>query len=339
MWPGQQQPGGEQNPQNPYQQPGQPNPYQQAPYGQQQPGYGYPQPGTPQQPPVQPWGQQPTTQPMAQASGGGSSASTKTVAIVAASAVVVAAAVTAALVLGKDDEEPQADNKPEIAASASPSAPTSATPAAPTDNPRAGGQLQPVIPGWKVVYNPKYGVAFDVPQEFAVQSSGLSIGYSDASKNDGSALIMMSAPAYLKEEWCKVDSDKNGKEDTFALGTTGVKGSQGSKDTAEAARDNAGSWLYAAYAQKQPKEKIKITQPAEYTTSSGLKGHFATATVNGLPKEHKCSTTDGKSVSFSFKNAKGDFANWVLFGPTGVSEEMKPDVYEKIMSSIRLSTG
>ncbi|MGX9225879.1 hypothetical protein [Streptomyces albus] len=63
MWPGQQQPGGEQNPQqpNPYQQPGyqQPNPYQQPGYGQQptggQPGYG-------EQPAAQRpgYGQQPT---------------------------------------------------------------------------------------------------------------------------------------------------------------------------------------------------------------------------------------------------------------------------------------
>lgn len=57
MWPGQQPPGGEQNPQdqNPYQQPGyqQPNPYQ-------QPGYqetGYPQPNPYGQQPGQPqWG-------------------------------------------------------------------------------------------------------------------------------------------------------------------------------------------------------------------------------------------------------------------------------------------
>ncbi|MCB5183149.1 hypothetical protein [Streptomyces antimicrobicus] len=340
MWPGQQQqPGGEQQPQNPYQQqPGQPNPYQQPAYGQQ-PGYGYPQPGEGQQPPVQPWGQ-PPTMPMqpAPASGGSSSMSTKTVAIVAASAVVVAAAITGAVVLTGDDGEPEANDKPPVAASSP--APVSSAPPAPTGaNPRAGGQLQPVIPGWKVVYNPNYGVAFDVPQEFAVQPATLSTGYEDASKNDGSPMVVMSAPAYLKEDWCKVDSDKNGKEESYSLGTTGVKGSNGSTDTASAARDNAGTWLYAAYAQKQPKEKIQFTPAAEFTTSSGLKGHYVTATVTGLPKEHKCSTTDGKSVSFAFKNAKGDFAAWVLFGPTGVSDEMKPDVYQKIMSSIRLSTG
>ncbi|RSS83719.1 hypothetical protein [Streptomyces sp. WAC06614] len=341
MWPGQQQPpGGEQNPQNPYQQqPGQPNPYQQPAYGQQQPGYGYPQPGDGQQPPtVQAWGQPPTVPPQAPQPSGGGSMSTRTVAIVAVAAVVVAAAVTGAIVLTQDDEEPQANDKPPASAS-SPAAPVSSPPAAPTDNPRAGGQLQPVIPGWKVVFNPNYGVAFDVPQEFAVQPATLSTGYEDASKNDGSPLTVMSAPAFFKEDWCKVDSDKNGKEESYALGTTGVKGANGATDTASAARSNAGTWLYAAYAQKQPKEKIQFTQAQEFTTSSGLKGHFVTATVNGLPKEHKCSTTDGKSVSFAFKNAKGDFATWVLFGPTGVSDEIKPDVYQKIMSSIRLSTG
>ncbi|MFJ3927570.1 hypothetical protein [Streptomyces sp. NPDC090022] len=367
MWPGQQQqPGGEQNPQdahqNPYQQqPGQqPNPYQQPAYGQPQPGYGQPQPGYGQQQPgygypqQQGYEQQPATQPWAQppmppqpphvpqgSGGSGSSASTKTIAIIAASAVVAAAAVTAAFVLTKDDDkgDPQANDKPETGASAPASTPpaTSAAPAAPSDNPRAGGQLQPTVPGWKVVFNPNYGVAFDVPPEWAVASSGLSTGYGDDSKSDGSPLIMMSAPAYLKEDWCKVDSDKNGKEESYPLGTTGTKGGQGGTDTASNSRDNAGSWVYAAYSQKQPKEMVKITTPKEFTTASGIKGHTATATVNGLPKTHKCSVTDAKSVSFSFRNAKGDFANWVMFGPTGVAEEIKPEVYEKVMGSIRLS--
>ncbi|MEV6955289.1 hypothetical protein [Streptomyces sp. NPDC051183] len=347
MWPGQQQPpGGEQNPQdahqNPYQQqPGQPNPYQQQPaYGEQPPGYGYPQQPGYQQPPTVPvpqWGppQQAAPQPPA---GGGSPFATRTVAIVAAAAVVVAAAATGTFVLTRDDKSTnEADNKPSVSPSA-PASPSSAAPAPTGANPRAGGDVKPVVAGWKVVINPKYGTAFDVPPEWNVLTSGTSIGFEDEGKKDGSAIVMMSAPARLKEEWCKVDSDMNGSEEKTALAGTGTKGGQGAKDTAEAAYNEAGNWAFAGYAQKAPKGTTKVAAAKEYTTASGLKGHVATATVSGLPKENKCSS-DGKSIAFSFKTANGDFSSWVLYGAAGVEGEVSQETYEKILSTVRLTTG
>ncbi|MFC9296765.1 hypothetical protein ACFTWH_21905 [Streptomyces sp. NPDC057011] len=336
MWPGQQQqPGGDQNPQdahqNPYQQqPGQPNPYQ------QQPGYGYPQQGYQTPPPVQPWGQ-PQQAPAPAAPSGGSPYSTKTVAIVAASAVVVAAAATGAFVLTRDDKKTEANDKPPAASSSAPAS-SAPAPAGSSPNPRAGGDIKPVIPGWKVVINPKYDTAFDVPPEWNVLSATMAIGFEDEVKNDGSAVVMMSAPAYLKEDWCKVDSDKDGREETTSLAGTGTKGGQGAKDTAEAVRNEAGNWAFAGYAQKAPKGTTKVSDPKEYTTSSGLKGHMATASVTGLPKENKCAS-DGKSIAFSFKNAKGDFVSWVLYGAAGVPDEVSKETQEKILSSVRLTTS
>ncbi|MEU9716388.1 hypothetical protein [Streptomyces sp. NPDC047976] len=345
MWPGQQQqPGGEQNPQdprqNPYQQqPGQPNPYQQQPqpgFGEQQPGYGYPQAGYQTPPPVQPWGNAPQQQPPPRPSGG-SPFSTRTVAIVAASAVVVTAAATAAFVLTRDDEGAnRADDKP-AASSPAPVAP--AAPVAPSGaNPRAGGEVKPVIPGWKVVINPKHGTAFDVPPEWNALGSGVIAGFEDEEKKDGSPLVTFSAPAYFKEDWCKVDSNKDGRDETTSLAGTGTKGGQGAKDTAGAAHSEAGTWVFAGYSQKLPKEMVKISESKEYTTLSGLKGHVATATVSGVPKENKCSS-DGKSIAFSFKNSKGDFASWVLYGAAGVPGEVDQATQDKILSSVRLSGG
>jgi hypothetical protein len=343
MWPGQQQPpGGEQNPQgahqNPYQQqPAQPNPYQQQPaYGEQQPGYGYPQQGYQAPPPVQPWGQ-PTQQVPQQPQRGGSPFSTKTVAIVAAAAVVVAAAGTGAFVLTRDDKKAVADDKPAAASSSAP-APAPSTPSG--ENPRGGGDIKPVIPGWKVVVNPKHGTAFDVPPEWNVAGSGVLTGFEDDKKNDGSALVMMSAPAYLKEDWCKVDSNKDGREESTSLAGTGTKGGQGAKDTAEAATNAAESWAHAAYAQKapNPREAVKTVPAKDYTTSSGLKGSVAGANVTGVAKENKCSS-DGKSIAFAFKNAKGDFAIWVLYGAAGVPGEVTQETMEKILSSVRLNAG
>ncbi|MEV8533321.1 hypothetical protein [Streptomyces sp. NPDC051211] len=357
MWPGQQQqPGGEQNPQDPHQnpyqqqQPGQPNPYQQqSGYGQQQPGYGYPQQpapqqGYPQQPPApQPWGPPPAQPPLPpQGGGSGSSASTKSVAIIAASAVVVAAAVTGAFVLTKDDDKKtEADGKPQNSASAPADQPASSAPAtspSATGNPRAGGSIPPVIPGWKVVINPKYGVAFDVPPEWKVLGSGVSSGIEDESRTDGMPVITMSAPAYLKEEWCTVDADKDGDTEEWSLAATGVKGANGAKDTGQAAYDNTGSWVWAGYAQKEPKGTTKVTQPKEYTTKSGLKGHMVTSTATGVKKPHKCAS-DGKGIGFGFKTANGDFASWVMYGAAGVKDEYQNDMAEKVLSTVRLTAG
>ncbi|MFG2978429.1 hypothetical protein ACGFYY_36280 [Streptomyces sp. NPDC048331] len=342
MWPGQQQPpGGEQNPQdaqqNPYQQqpgqPGQPNPYQ------QQPGYGYPQqPGyqQPQGAPGQQWGQpQLPQQPQPAPSGGGSPYSTKTVAIVAAAAVVVVAAATGAFVLTRDDKKTEADDKP----AASPSAPPSEAPApaGSSPNPRAGGNAQPVIPGWKVVVNTKYGVSYDVPAEWNVNESGVILSFHDEVKNDGSPIITMSGTATLKEEWCTVDKDADGRVEKFSLADTGIKGAQGAKDTAQVATDNTSAWAWAAFAQKEPKGTVKVAAAKEYTTTSGVKGHIVVATAPNLKKEHKCST-DGKTVGFGFKNAVGDFASFVLISAAGVKDEVPNDVSDKIISSIRLTT-
>ncbi|CAM5563535.1 hypothetical protein [Streptomyces abikoensis] len=129
MWQGQQPPGGGGHPQG-----GQANPHRQpGPYGQSQP---------PQ--------------------GGGNR--TKAIAVAAATAVVIAAGVTAFLVPGGGRKteakgpQPPADS-PASARSTKPTAPPSA------DNPRAGHDPAPVVPGWKVVTNPAKGVAFDVPPE------------------------------------------------------------------------------------------------------------------------------------------------------------------------------
>ncbi|MGW0118614.1 hypothetical protein [Streptomyces sp. NPDC003327] len=386
MWPGQQPPGGEQNPQdqsqNPYQQPGypqQPNPYQQP--TAQQPGYpqqpptqpGYPQqpaqPGYPQQPPTQPgfgqqgYGQQPPQAGYGQPNpyqqptvpqyavpgtapaggpggpGDGKKKQTTLVAIVAATAVVVAAGVTGFLVLGEDDDAKPVAGDPKSSASASvsgePAPPTSASPT--LDNPRDGADHQPTVPGWKVVYNPKYGTLFDVPPEWEVSKPGSITYFEDEKKNDGSALVTMSGPTHFKSEWCTYDVDKNGTEETWGLATAGTKGGQGAKSTADAAYSEAGTWVWGGYAQNMPQNTIKITKAVPYTTKSGLTGSMSTALAPQIKSRNKCETK-GKSIAFTFKNAKGDFATWVLYGADGVKEELSDATIRTILSTVRLES-
>ncbi|MEE1755477.1 hypothetical protein [Streptomyces sp. SP18CS02] len=361
MWPGQQPPGGEQNPQdpnqNPYQQAGyqQPNPYQQPGYQQpgpptvppggqqqpgQQPGYaqppyqqpGYAQPNPYQQPtvpqyavPGQPPG--PPTPPP------GGRKNTTLIAIVAATAVVVAAGVTGFLVLNKDDESTRAggDGKPSQSASKPADSPSA------IDNPRDGSSnAKPTIPGWKVVYNPKYGTQFDVPADWEVGNSGGLTFIEDKKKNDGQPILTMSAPAYFKGEWCTFDTNKDGREEQWSLATVATKGGQGAKDTAEASYNEAFNWVYGAYAQLEAKGTVKATKAVPYTSKSGLTGHVSTATALNTKKDNKCDT-DGKSIAFSFKNAKGDFASWVLYANAGIKDELANELIQQILSTVRLA--
>ncbi|MEU4494023.1 hypothetical protein AB0F96_11395 [Streptomyces sp. NPDC023998] len=336
MWPGQQPPGGEQNPQdqNPYQQPGyqQPNPYQQP--GYQQPGYQQPnpyqQPTVPQYavPGQPPGGPQPPQDDRKK---------TTIVAIVAATAVVAAAVVTGVIVLKDDDKGGTSDAGSKAGASKTPASDkTSQAPASPTENPRGGDDAKPVIAGWKVVTNPKHGTQFDVPPGWEVAGSGVSTGFEDEKKGDGSPVIAMSAPAHFKSKWCTFDSNKDGKLEDWGLSTTGTKGGKGATDTATAAYNEAGNWVWAGYAQTAPKGTVKVTKAQPYTTKSGLTGSVSTATALGTKKTNKCST-DGKSIAFSFKNSKGDFASWVLYANTGIKDELPNATIQQILSTVRLA--
>ncbi|MEU6519010.1 hypothetical protein [Streptomyces sp. NPDC046978] len=326
MWPGQQPPGGEQNPQNqnPYQQPGyqQPNPYQQPGYQQPNP---YQQPGGPQ------WGP-PTPVGAPQPPGGGGNR-TKVVAIVAAAAVVVTAGVTAFLVLGgdKDDKAGGDDTKPSTSAS------QSATPSTSTsDNPRGGESEKPTVPGWKVVVNPKWGTAFDVPPEWDVKSPGLLIGFEDDNpKAEGKPLITMSAPAFLKEKWCTSDDNKDGQTDDKALAGTGTKGASGAKSTDEVAVNQVAWWVYGGYTQPDKKSITFDKEAKPYTTAAGIQGSIAWARSKNTPQKGTCAS-DGKAVTFGFKNSAGDFVAWSLYGATGVKDEVPDATILKILSTVRL---
>ncbi|MFI6466462.1 hypothetical protein [Streptomyces sp. NPDC050528] len=332
MWPGQQPPGGEQNPQdNPYQQPGyqQPNPYQQPgyqqpnPYGQQ-PQWGAPGPAGGPQPPQPP-------------QGGGGGNRTKIVAIIAATAVVVAAGVTGFLVLGGNKDDKADGGKDTSSQSPSASADPSASSSGSDDNPRGNETEKPTIAGWKVVVNQKYGTAFDVPADWEVGKPGTFTFFEDEVKGDGSPYIGFSAPAYLKQNWCESDDNKDGTKETSSLATSGTKGEDGAKDTASTARGDAAAFAFGGYTdQKESSKKyLKIGAAKPYTSKSGVTGSVATSYTTGVPKSGKCST-DGKATTFAFKNSADNFVSWTLYGAKGVSEEIPDATIQKILSTVRL---
>ncbi|MEU3986504.1 hypothetical protein AB0F77_41685 [Streptomyces sp. NPDC026672] len=325
MWPGQQPPGGEQNPQgNPYQQPGyqQPNPYQ-------QPGYQQPNPYG-QQPQ---WGAPVPAGPPRKPQGGGNR--TKVVAIVAALAVVVAAGVTGFLVLGNKKDDTAGGNTPKRATGVPSATAGSASPSGSDDNPRGDETEKPTVPGWKVVVNPKWGTAFDVPADWEVQSPTLSVGFEDRKSDDAKPLIIMSAPAEFKSKWCTSDDDKDGRSEDTPLAVAGTKGEGGAKTPADAAVREVPWWVYGGYTQPDKKSLTYDKKATDFTTASGVKGAYAWARSVNTPQTGKCAS-DGKAITFAFKNSKGDIVSWNLYGAKGVDGEVDTATVMKILSTVRL---
>ncbi|MFD5569216.1 hypothetical protein [Streptomyces cadmiisoli] len=331
MWPGQQPPGGEQNQQgqnNPYQQPGyqQPNPYQQPGFQQPNPYAQQPQWGTPA----------PAGAPQPQPGGGGGGNRTKLVAIVAATAVVVAAGVTGYLVLGGGtDDSAGGGTEKKTSRSPSASAEPSDTASGSDDNPRGTETEKPTISGWKVVVNPKRGVAFDVPADWEVQSPGLSIGFEDDKSDSAEPLIIMSAPAYYQSKWCTTDENKDGRTEDTALAAVGTKGADGAKSTDEVAVNTVAWWVFGGYTQPDKKSLTFDKKAEAYTTESGIEGSIAWAQSTNTPQKGKCAS-DGKAVTFGFKNSAGDFVSWNFYGAKGVDKEVPKATIMKILSTVRL---
>ncbi|MFG3044780.1 hypothetical protein ACGFZR_07600 [Streptomyces sp. NPDC048241] len=325
MWPGEQPPGGAQNPQdNPYQQPGyqQPNPYQQPGYQQ------YPQPNS--------YGQQPQWGPPTQPPGkpGGGKNRVKVVAIVSALAVVVTAGVTGYLVLGaKDDGRDEAKGGKKTSQAPTPSEPSGGS-SAPDDNPRGGEGEKPVVAGWKVVVNPKFGTAFDVPPEWQLESTDTSYFMEDHADDD-KLITSVSAPAVYKSKWCTDDSDKDGRTEDTSLAVAGTRGESGAKSPEQAAVMRVPWYIYGGYTQPDKKSLTydKTTKP--YTTSSGVKGAYAWARSSGSPQKGKCAS-DGKAISFAFRNSAQDIVSFDLYGAKGVKGEVDTATIMKILSSVRL---
>ena len=47
-------------------------------------------------------------------------------------------------------------------------------------------------------------------------------------------------------------------------------------------------------------------------------------------------TTDGKAITFGFKNSAGDYVSWILYGAKGVADEVPDATMQKILSTVRL---
>ncbi len=255
---------------------------------------------------------------------------------------------TGFLVLGGDEDEQasggdkgkqtaqSAPASPSAQASTDPSDAPSASASASDDNPRDSAAEQPTVAGWKVVVNPKWGTAFDVPADWEVETPGTLIGFEDADAKAGAKpLITMSAPAYFKSKWCVSDDDKDGRTSDTSLAAVGTKGASGAKNADEVAVNQVPWWVYGGYTQPDKKSLIFDEKATPYTTKSGIAGSLARAHSKNTPQTGKCAS-DGKAITFGFKNSVGDYVAWSLYGATGVTGEVPDKTIMKILSTVRL---
>ncbi|MEE4489494.1 hypothetical protein [Streptomyces sp. BE230] len=248
--------------------------------------------------------------------------------VAAATAVVVACGVTGFLVLRDND-----GGKGNDPAEAKPAA---TGPASPDGSDRSATEAGsgPLVPGWNTVVNAKRGITFDVPASWARQSASWVSYVAEDDDPEEKPLVAMMAPAVLKEKWCTSDDNKDGNEEDTSLASTGTTGEKGSKSAAEAAEDTAKNWVYGAYTQPD-RTRLSIGEPESYRTESGVEGSLVIVTSSGTPKTNKCDS-DGKAMTFAFKNAAGDFVSWTYIGAHGVPDEVSDNTIRQILSTVRL---
>ncbi|MFB7301167.1 hypothetical protein [Streptomyces rubiginosohelvolus] len=225
------------------------------------------------------------------------------------------------------ERAPRPASAPAVSPSASPGEPRGG----------AGDGTAPLVPGWKTVLNPKRGIAFDVPVDWAVKSSGWVTYVAENGDPEETPLVGFAAPAILKEKWCRSDDDGNGSQEDTPLASVGSRAEPDARDTAEEARENARLWVYGSYAQPA-KEKVTTGAAKPFTTKSGLTGSVATATSTAVGGTGRCAY-EGKATAFAFENPAGETLSWTFAGVRGVDDEVPEPTVRKILGTVRLVDG
>ncbi|WP_431947951.1 hypothetical protein [Actinacidiphila sp. bgisy167] len=328
MWPGQQQPGGPQHPQQP--------PQNQPPWGRQQQPSPYRPQASPYQPqqhpayhqqPTQAWG--PPPGPGGPTPPRGPRGAVTAVAAVAAAAVV-AAGVMVAVKLTDDGRLPRtaptAGGSPTASASSPDSPAPSPSPTASEDD-RPGpddargnpgeAAVTPVVPGWQTVVRGDMGVAYDVPKGWTVKPRDLLIGY----EWDDNRLVTGGA-SVLDEKWC-------GREERALAG---VKGGKGAESLKSEAANVAYNWAYGKY-NKAGGSELTEAAPRAYTNAQGVHGWVGSTRATGMKGE--CAA-DGTSYSFTFLGKDKEVRSWLLVVDSGYEGALDAGTVAKIRDSVRL---
>ncbi|MFD1657336.1 hypothetical protein ACFSL4_03575 [Streptomyces caeni] len=115
----------------------------------------------------------------------------------------------------------------------------------------------------------------------------------------------------------------------------GSKGDNGARNTEEIAGADPKTWVHGQYT--QPDRAVVRSGPVgSFTTESGIRGGLGTVWSAGVEKSKECAT-DGKAMTFAFKNAQGDLVPWSFYGAEDVSGEVPEATVRQIAATVQFA--
>ncbi|MEU0621682.1 hypothetical protein ABZ329_12610 [Streptomyces rubiginosohelvolus] len=158
------------------------------------------------------------------------------------------------------------------------------------------------MPGWKTVINPKRGIAFGVPADWAVKSSGrvTYIAENDDPEETPPASVGSRRPRHRRSS--------PGERPPVGLNGSDAQSAE---------------------------EKAPTGAAKPFTTESGLAGSVATATATGVDGPGRCAY-DGEATAFAFDSPAGETLSWTFVGVRGVDDQVPEPTVRKILGTVRL---
>lgn len=93
--------------------------------------------------------------------------------------------------------------------------------------------------------------------------------------------------------------------------------------------------MFGGYTEPDRKSISTEKTATPFTTASGIVGSYAWAQSTNTPQKGKCDS-DGKAITFGFKNSNSDYVSWNLYGAKGVKDELPKATIMQILSTVRL---
>lgn len=83
-------------------------------------------------------------------------------------------------------------------------------------------------------------------------------------------------------------------------------------------------------------EEREVHQAQAVHHQVGHQGQRRHGALGEHPQNGKCDS-DGKAITFAFKNGADDFVTWNLYGAKGVKDELSEATIQKILGTVRLT--
>ncbi|MGI5230496.1 serine/threonine-protein kinase [Actinoallomurus sp. CA-142502] len=206
------------------------------------------------------------------------------------------------------------------------------TKSAAVQTPRAE-KTGPLIAGWKTTLAPQYGIAYDVPPTWKVQSPDWVTWFPDAKKN------ILAAEKAVAE----VDQGKCTRADAGIRG--GVLSAQTpSKDQLGtlqyAAADEARKWASAAYggAGAHPRPPTVSTGQGGSITLNGIDAAYTIVSVTTAPGGDACTPPHAMVETIAMASVPGSSTGptfFTVFADRNVSGEVSSEEIKKVIGTIR----